>query len=110
MEISAGNRHPERITKPIQLLATWLACLIILVTILTSASNKKYESYEWLSVFYAISSVAIIPLFISLMFLMLTKYRLEMLEDRYYQRIARRKMYMYELNQNRFVPYKKLKG
>lgn len=50
--------QPYRITKPIQLLAVWMAGLIVLVgSFLTGAQFLK--SPEWLPPFLAISAVAL---------------------------------------------------
>jgi len=75
--------QPEKVTKPFQLLATWLAGLVLLVSALLAASAQTYEA-KWLNCFYAISAVAIIPIFLILIFLLQTKFRPEMQEDKYY--------------------------
>jgi hypothetical protein len=74
-----GNIQPERITKPFQLLGTWLLCLTALVSIFVVASGQKYEGNQWLSVYYAIISFITILIFLILIFLLQTKYRPEML-------------------------------
>jgi len=75
--------NAEKITKPIQLLAAWLIGLIVLVSaLITAAATVKTPT--WLPVFYSISAVAIIPVFLGLIFLLQTKYRPEMQEDVFY--------------------------
>lgn len=77
--------RPEKITKPIQLLAAWLIGLILLVgSLITAAATIK--SPYWLPAFFAISSVCIIPIFLILIFLLQTKYRPEMQEDSFYSK------------------------
>jgi ABC-type multidrug transport system fused ATPase/permease subunit len=78
-----NNIQPEKITKPIQLLAAWLLGLILLVTALIAGAGT-IRTPTWISGFFAISAVAIIPLFLLLIFLLQTKYRVEMQEDTYY--------------------------
>ncbi|OZI08062.1 hypothetical protein BWI93_11255, partial [Siphonobacter sp. BAB-5385] len=77
--------QPEKITKPIQLLAVWLVGLILLVSALITAAATVKEPY-WLPAFYSISAVAIIPLFLGLIFLLQTKFRPQMQEDEYYSK------------------------
>lgn len=76
---------PENITKPIQLLSVWLLGLTILVSGLLTAA-KALDKPSWLPVFLTISAVAIIPLFLILIFLLQTKYRPQMQEDIYYSK------------------------
>ena len=79
----AQEIKPEKVTKPFQLLATWLAGLIILVSALLVASAQTYE-VKWINCFYAISAISIIPIFLILIFLLQTKFRPQMQEDKYY--------------------------
>ncbi|HTJ48460.1 MAG TPA: hypothetical protein VL443_03320 [Cyclobacteriaceae bacterium] len=76
---------PEKITKPIQLLAVWLIGLILLVGSLLSAS-ATIKSPDWLPAFFAISAVTIIPVFLFLIFMLQTKFRPEMQEDLFYSK------------------------
>ena len=81
--MESNNIKPERITKPIQLLAVWLLGLILLVSaFITAAATIKDP--KWLAPFFSISSVAIIPLFLILIFLLQTRFRPQMQEDEYY--------------------------
>ncbi len=81
---------PEKITKPIQLLAAWLIGLLLLVSTLLAASGTVKEP-DWLPAFFGISAVAIIPVFLVLIFLLQTKYRPEMQEDSYYSKYLNQK-------------------
>ncbi|WP_161888580.1 hypothetical protein [Pontibacter russatus] len=77
--------NPERITKPIQLLAAWLIGLILVVgSLLTAAGTIDRPS--WLPAFFAISAVCTIPVFLALIFLLQTKFRPEMQEDSFYSK------------------------
>jgi ABC-type multidrug transport system fused ATPase/permease subunit len=83
--MSKNEIRPEKITKPIQLLAAWLTGLIMLVAaLLTACANIKTPT--WLSAFLGISAVSIIPIFLLLIFLLQTKYRPEMQEDSFYSK------------------------
>lgn len=79
------NIKPERITKPIQLLAVWLIGLILIVSALLTAAGTIHEPY-WLPAFFSISAVCIIPLFLALIFLLQTRFRPQMQEDEYYSK------------------------
>jgi len=81
--VTGTEIKPERITKPIQLLATWLAGLVLLVVVLIIGSAQTYP-VKWINCLFAITVVAIIPLFLILVFLLQTKYRPEMQEDKFY--------------------------
>jgi len=75
--------QPHRITKPIQLLAVWMAGLIILVgSFLTGAQFLK--SPQWLPPFLALSAVGLVLVFLGLLFLLQTKFRPQLQEDAYY--------------------------
>lgn len=90
---------PERITKPFQLLATWLFGLVILVGEFIFASLQSYP-IKWLNALYGISAITIIPIFLRLIFLLQTKYRPEMQEDKYYCEHLRHK-YIKEIREDR---------
>jgi hypothetical protein len=80
-----NNIKPEKITKPIQLLAAWLIGLILIVSaLLTAAATIKNP--EWIPAFFSISAIAIIPLFLILIFLLQTRYRPQMQEDEFYSK------------------------
>lgn len=74
---------PERITKPIQLLAVWLTGLVILDGMLLAAAVKT-TSPIWLSSIFGIAAVVFVPLFLGLIFVMQTRFRPQLQEDPYY--------------------------
>ncbi len=75
--------EPHRITRPIQLLAVWIAGLVLLVSaFLTAAANVSNP--PWLPVLFGVAAVLAVPLFVALIFVMLTKYREQLLDDRLY--------------------------
>jgi hypothetical protein len=77
--------RPERITKPIQLLAAWLVGLSV-----TNASfllaAKQIGHPSWGAALLLIASVVNVPLFIVALFLLQTKFRPQMQEDPYYSK------------------------
>ena len=75
--------EPHRITKPIQLMAVWFITLVILVGTFSTAA-VKITSPTWISPFLIVSSVVITLVFVVLSFLMQTKFRTHLQEDRYY--------------------------
>lgn len=77
--------RPEKITKPIQLLAVWFSGLVILVSALLTAANSINEP-PWLTSLMVISAIAIIPIFLFFIFLMQTKYRPQMQDDSFYSK------------------------
>lgn len=81
---------PHRITKPIQLLAAWLAGLAIInASFLTAAGFLHIPT--WLPSLLTIAAVVNVPLFIASLFLLQTKFRPEMQEDTYYSQYLERK-------------------
>jgi len=81
---------PHRITKPIQLLAAWLAGLAIVNGSFLSAAGLLH-SPTWLPALLTIAAVLNVPLFIVSLFLLQTKFRPEMQEDTYYSKWLERK-------------------
>src|SRR3990172_11216682 len=81
--------EPHRITRPIQLLAVWIAGLIVLVAALLTAAAKISEP-SWLPAFFGISAVGLIPLFVVLIFVMQTRFREQLQDDPYYADWLRR--------------------
>jgi len=77
------NIEPSKITKPIQLLAAWLAGLILVNgSFLTSAN--LLSSPTWAAGLLIIASILNVPLFLIALFLLQTKFRPEMQEDEFY--------------------------
>jgi hypothetical protein len=74
---------PEKITKPIQLLAVWFAGLVLLVGLLLTGAKTITIPY-WIPGLLTISAVIIIPLFLYFVFLLQTKFRPQMQEDSFY--------------------------
>jgi hypothetical protein len=88
--------HPEKITKPIQLLAAWLAGLFSVDScFLFAASNMQEGSFE--SQALILAAIVNVPLFLIAVFLLQTKFRPELQEDSYYS---------YYLNQKTNQPIK----
>jgi hypothetical protein len=74
---------PERITKPIQLLAAWLVGLVLVNgSFLFAASNVDHPA--WASGLLVIAAVFNVPIFIGALFLLQTKFRPQIQEDSYY--------------------------
>lgn len=81
---------PEKVTKPIQLLAAWLAGLIIVdASFLTAAGQLQLPS--WVSGALVIAAIVNVPLFLLSIFLLQTKFRPEMQEDTFYSQYLERK-------------------
>ena len=74
---------PEKIKTPIQLLVVWLIGLVVLVSGFLTASTVNHNP-EWLNPMYGITAVALIPLFILLIFILQTRFRPELLDDKSY--------------------------
>ncbi|WP_318510359.1 hypothetical protein [Photobacterium leiognathi] len=79
------NIAPEKVTKPIQLLAAWLAGLIIVDgSFLLTASKNGLE--HWSSSALIIAAILNVPIFLASIFLLQTRFRPEMQEDEYYSK------------------------
>ncbi len=81
---------PHKITKPIQLLAAWLAGLILIDSCFL-AGGIKLGSENWLQQLLVIASVVNVPLFLLAIFLLQTKFRPEMQEDAFYSQYLDKK-------------------
>jgi hypothetical protein len=81
---------PEKITKPIQLLAAWLLGLILINTAFLAAASQISKP-DWTAGLLVIASVVNVPLFLISIFLLQTKFRPEMQEDTYYSKYLERK-------------------
>lgn len=83
--MSQHSISPEKVTKPIQLLAAWLVGLFVTnASFLVSAEKIQHPS--WGSAMLLIAAVVNVPLFIGALFLLQTKFRPQMQEDSYYSR------------------------
>lgn len=82
---------PHRITKPIQLLASWLAGLAIIDgAFLTAAANIPTPA--WIPGALVVASIVNVPLFLISLFLLQTKFRPEMQEDSYYSEYLQKRV------------------
>jgi hypothetical protein len=85
---------PEKVTKPIQLLAAWLVGLIVVNASFLLAAQQLSKP-EWASGLLVICSVLNVPIFIFALFLLQTKFRPQMQEDSYYsQYLERERLYL----------------
>lgn len=76
---------PDKITKPIQLLAAWLIGLIFVnASFLGTAASINNPT--WISGALVVASMINVPLFLGCIFLLQTKFRPEMQEDSYYSK------------------------
>jgi hypothetical protein len=77
--------EPERVTKPIQLLAAWLVGLITVDgSFLLAAANMGVGTWERGALIVA--AIANVPLFLFALFLLQTRFRPELQEDSYYSK------------------------
>jgi hypothetical protein len=75
--------QPDRITKPIQLLAAWLVGLLAIDTcFLVAAARLPQDS--WQAIALTLAAIVNVPLFLAAVFLLQTKFRPELQEDLYY--------------------------
>ena len=88
--MNSNNIKPEKVTKPIQLIAAWLTGMILNnTTFLTAASQITTPS--WTSGLLIIAAVLNVPLFLFSIFLLQTRFRPEMQEDTFYSQYLERK-------------------
>lgn len=81
--MAAHSIRPERVTKPIQLLAAWLAGLVAVDSVFLVAASKL-EACSASSTALVVAAILNVPGFLILLFLLQTKYRAEQQEDRFY--------------------------
>lgn len=82
--------EPEKVTRPLQLLAAWLTGLIIINgTFLLTATN--INSPSWASNALVIAAIINVPMFLVSIFLLQTRFRPEMQEDIFYSKYLERK-------------------
>jgi hypothetical protein len=74
---------PERITKPIQLLAAWLAGLLAIDSCFLFAATRMPDS-SWHASALVLAAILNVPLFLVAVFLLQTRFRPELQEDAYY--------------------------
>lgn len=78
-----GPIEPARVTRPFQLLAAWLVALLSLSSAFLIAA-RTIEKPSWAAGFLIIVAVALVPLFLACMFLLQTKFRPQMQEDKFF--------------------------
>lgn len=81
--MSEPQIQPHKITKPIQLLAVLMAGLVLLVSAFLTGARFLNDP-QWIPAFLAISAVSLVPIFVVLLFLLLTRFRPQLQEDAYY--------------------------
>ncbi len=81
---------PEKVTKPIQLLAAWLIGLIVVNGIFLTAASLM-DANGWERAALVIASIINVPLFLASMFLLQTKFRPELQEDLFYSQYLDKK-------------------
>jgi len=74
---------PSKVTKPIQLLAAWLAGLVLTDSAFLTAASVISKP-EWAAGALVIASIANVPVFLAALFLLQTRFRPEMQEDVFY--------------------------
>ena len=82
--------QPHRVTKPIQLLAAWLAGLVLVDSAFLTAAGMIPEP-SWAPGVLVAASVINVPLFIAALFLLQTRFRPEMQEDQFYAKYLDRR-------------------
>jgi hypothetical protein len=88
--MSTNNLRPEKVTKPIQLLAAWLLGLVLInSSFLVAATNIEFPN--WGAGALIIATIANVPIFLISLFVLQTKFRPEMQEDTYYSEYLQRK-------------------
>src|SRR6266849_6719226 len=75
--------EPSSVTRPFQLLAAWLVALLTLCSAFLFAA-RTIEKPSWAAGFLVIVAVALVPIFLGCMFLLQTRFRPEMQEDKFY--------------------------
>ncbi|EMK3325803.1 hypothetical protein [Vibrio vulnificus] len=74
---------PEKVTKPIQLLAAWFVALVVVNgSYLTAAQMITHP--DWAAGLLVIAAVLNVPIFIGSLFVLQTKFRPQLQEDSYY--------------------------
>ena len=89
-QVPENQIKPHLVTKPIQLLATWLLGLTIVNSSFLTAADY-ITSPEWAPGALVIAAICYVPLFLISLFLLQTKFRPEMQEDSYYSDYLRNK-------------------
>lgn len=75
--------QPHKVTKPIQLVAAWLTGLVLIDAMFLGAA-VSLSSETWPHGFLVVAAVINVPIFLSAIFLLQTKFRAELQEDSFY--------------------------
>ncbi|WP_434627173.1 hypothetical protein [Chromobacterium sp. CV08] len=75
--------HPHKVTKPIQLVAAWLAGLVV-VNGMFLATAATIGGNGWIQNALVTAAIANVPIFLLAIFLLQTRFRAELQEDSYY--------------------------
>ena len=94
MNKESNKIDPQKVTKPIQLLAAWLVGLIIVNTGFLAAA-VKIGTNHWSSGILVIAAIINVPLFLLAIFVLQTKFRPELQEDTYYSKYLDKKSNKY---------------
>lgn len=82
-QMSNQQIDPEKVTKPIQLLAAWLLGLVLVNSAFLFAA-VQIDTPTWVTGALVIASMLNVPIFIACLFILQTKFRPEMQEDKFY--------------------------
>jgi hypothetical protein len=82
--LNSGQKsiEPHKVTKPIQLLAAWLAGLVLTNGTFLGAASVLTAS--WASEALVVAAIANVPLFLVAVFVLQTRFRAELQEDSFY--------------------------
>lgn len=80
---------PAKVTRPIQLLAAWLAGLVLLDGIFLTAA-AKISIPSWAPAALVIAAIVFVPLFLACFFLLMTRFRRHMQDDPHYSKYLMR--------------------
>jgi hypothetical protein len=83
--VSQKGIDPQVVTKPIQLLAAWLAGLVLVDGLFLGAA-ASLDTPTWAPAALTIAAIVNVPVFIGALFVLQTRYRPQMQEDQYYSR------------------------
>ncbi len=75
--------EPHKITRPIQVLAASLIGMVLVVALLLAGASQVPEP-PWAAGLLVVCAVLIVPLFLGFIFVLLTKHRPHLQEDRYF--------------------------
>lgn len=82
--------EPQKVTKPIQLLAAWLVGLVLTNSTFLLAATQMTEG-SWEKSALVISAIVNVPIFLIALFVLQTRFRAELQEDTYYSEYLSKK-------------------